>query len=61
MKGYRYIRRMIIYIYDEKKFKIKEFHVDSKSAKAIETLLNVADYPSGESEGRLKFVPEESE
>lgn len=52
---------MIIYIYDDKKFKIKEFHVDSKSAKAIETLLNVADYPSGESEGRLKFVPEESE
>lgn len=51
---------MIIYIYDDKKYKTKEFHVDSKTAKAIETLLKVADYyPSCEVEGRIKFVDEE--
>lgn len=51
---------MIIYIYDDKKYKTKEFHVDSKTAKAIETLLKIADYyPSGEVEGRIKFVDEE--
>lgn len=50
---------MIIYIYDDKKKVSKEFHVDSKTAKAIETLLFKADYPSATLEGKIKIVDEE--
>lgn len=50
---------MIVYIYDDRNKKTKEFHVDSKTAKAIETLLFKADYPSAEIIGKIKFVDEE--
>lgn len=52
---------MIVFIYDDKNKKYKEFHVDSETAIAIETLLFKADYPSSESHGKIKFDDDEEE
>ena len=57
MKG----KDMIVFIYDDKNKKYKEFHVDSETAIAIETLLFKADYPSSESHGKIKFDDDEEE